>query len=575
MKKIGFAVSLAILLSAGFWAPAFAGGKVLVVQSYHKGYVWTDSLQGGIDEALSKSGAEVEVVYLDAKRHPAPAAVRKAAQAARARLDAFKPDVILAADDQAQEYFAGEVASSGLAKVVYCGVNGDAGKYGYPSKNAVGIVEKAYVAELGALLSSLRDNIRTVVVLSDKNPSSSLTIKSITSENNLPFKIAAVVQVPSLAEWKKAVVYWRGRADAVIVANYAALQDGKDMADMSSVMEWTAANAQMPVAALHDFAVRDGSLCSVSVSAREHGLAAGILASDLLSGKPMTLLSPVEEKPLSMVNLAAAEHFGVRNVAALASADSIYAVKADGALMLAVAKAKAEALLDRMTAAAETAAGRLSGGVRGPQVRAALRELCASVPFSIDCTAVDGSGVMVTIEPPAYAAHEGSKIAGQEHMVRMYASKAPVMSDTFRSVEGDNAVDLAYPFLNKDGKVEASASLLLKPEGLFKAVDEAFITDRDVKFWAAQVNGRIIYDRDAPQIGLMLFSDLVYTQVPSLQAFAKKMVAGEKGTGTYEFFPAMDDHDNTVGKLALWDTVGRFGTQWRLILSGLDGKPAR
>lgn len=556
-------------------ASAQAAGKVLVVYSYHKGYVWTDLIQKGISAALAPSGAEVETVYLDAKRHPAPEAVRKAAKAAWGKLDAFKPDLVLAADDQAQEYFARDAASSGKAKVVYCGINGEPGKYGYPSKNAVGIVEKVYARELGQLLSSLRENVRTVVVLSDKNSSSSLALQQISAEKNLPFKIAAVVQTGTLAEWKKAVMYWRGKTDAILVADYAALRDGDGLADMTATMEWTAANVQIPVAALHDFAVRDGALCGVSVSAYAHGFAAGRLAADVLAGKPMTLLVPGEEKPLSLVNLASAEKLGVRNVAALSAADSIYAVKADPALTLAVAKAKAEALLDKMSAAAQRAAGQLAGGVQGPQVRAALKELCASVPFSIDCAAVDASGVMVTVEPEAYAKHEGAKIKGQEHMVRMYATKAPVISDTFRSVEGDYAMDLDYPSLDAEGKVIASASLLVKPEGLFKMVDDAFITDRDVKFWAVQLNGRTIYDRDTPQIGLMLFSDLVYTQLPSVQTFARKMVKEEKGTGWYEFFPSMDDHDDTVGKQASWDTVGRFGTQWRLILSGFERKPSK
>jgi len=42
--------------------------NVLIINSYHKGFLWTDNIVLGIEEALSKDSYELHIEYMDTKR---------------------------------------------------------------------------------------------------------------------------------------------------------------------------------------------------------------------------------------------------------------------------------------------------------------------------------------------------------------------------------------------------------------------------------------------------------------------------------------------------------------------------
>ncbi len=114
------------------WAVPGAGAEaarpvVLVLHSYHPGFTWTDAEQRGILDGLRKAAADVElqVEYLDAKRHPAPEVRARFEDLVSAKLSGTRIAVVLATDNAALEValdarprlFPG-------APVVYCGING-------------------------------------------------------------------------------------------------------------------------------------------------------------------------------------------------------------------------------------------------------------------------------------------------------------------------------------------------------------------------------------------------------------------------------------------------------------------
>src|SRR5512146_328127 len=73
--------------------PGYSGKKILFVNSYHKGYEWSDGIESGIQTGLKGTGVEYKTVYLDTKQKPGDEFGRQAGQQARAEIEAFKPDV--------------------------------------------------------------------------------------------------------------------------------------------------------------------------------------------------------------------------------------------------------------------------------------------------------------------------------------------------------------------------------------------------------------------------------------------------------------------------------------------------
>jgi ABC-type uncharacterized transport system substrate-binding protein len=85
---------------------------------------------------------------MDSKRNDTETYGRDAGLRARDAVQEFKPDVVIASDDNAQKYLVVPYLKGGELPVVFCGVNWDASIYGYPTTNITGMIEEDLVSEM-------------------------------------------------------------------------------------------------------------------------------------------------------------------------------------------------------------------------------------------------------------------------------------------------------------------------------------------------------------------------------------------------------------------------------------------
>ena len=196
--------------------------------------------------------------------------------------------------------------------------------------------------------------------------------------------------------------------------------------------------------------------------------------------------------------------------------------------------------------------------------RKMLDSLCRSHSYAVDCSFVDKSGAMKLVEPGEYAAFEGSDISSQEQVVRLQKTKKPVLSNTFKAVEGFEAVDLEHPVLSPAGAFEGSVSILFKPDALFSFINAAVLEGMPVEAWAMQKDGRILFEEDKEEVGRMLFDDPLYKPYPQLLALGSLISREKTGAGSYSFMQR--GMAKEVKKDAHWETVGLHGTEWRVVV---------
>lgn len=136
--------------------------RCLVVFSYHQGYEWNDGVERGIDKILDDV-CDIKKIYLDSKRNPKIDWIRYKAREAYEFAIRYKPDVIIAADDNASKYLVMPYYQHSNTPVVFCGLNWTVEEYGYPYRNTTGMVEvspmKTMLAELRTMLPSVRKGI--------------------------------------------------------------------------------------------------------------------------------------------------------------------------------------------------------------------------------------------------------------------------------------------------------------------------------------------------------------------------------------------------------------------------------
>jgi len=201
------------------------GKKVLVVMSYHQGYSGEELLRQGIESVLTS--AELRYFYMDTKQNLKQG--KKKAKEAFALYNQFKPDAVIAANDNAQALFVVPYLKNRVkTPVIFCGVNNSAEKYAYPCQNVTGILEKKHYREGISFAQLLDPKLKTVGVIYKDNPSNRSNLAQINQEKeSYTAEITEAIEVKTLAEAKQTVHALGNRTDAILFLNLTGLADAQ------------------------------------------------------------------------------------------------------------------------------------------------------------------------------------------------------------------------------------------------------------------------------------------------------------------------------------------------------------
>jgi hypothetical protein len=223
-----------------------------------------------------------------------------------------------------------------------------------------------------------------------------------------------------------------------------------------------------------------------------------------------------------------------------------------------------QVVLDRMDADLAAAAENLTAaGITSTETRAILNAMCARHAYVVDCAIIDRKGTMLVVEPDAYREFEGADISQQEQIIRLRQTGQPMLSQTFRAVEGFDAVALQWPVFVPDGEFSGSVSMLIRPGSLLATLIAPEVQGFPIDVWVMQPDGLILYDPEVEEIGRNLFTDPLYQPFPELLALGAEIAADESVSGSYTFLGR--GMSAAVEKSASWVTVGLHGTDWRVV----------
>jgi len=290
--------------------------RILVVHSYHQDQQHVVEMTKGIEEALAGVECQFRYFHMDTKRNTSEEWKRAAGQEAKRIVAEFEPQVVIAMDDNAQQYFARDYAGApGPPWFVFSGVNGEPAQYGFPAANVTGVLERPNVVESIELLRKIRPDVKNLLVLADRSETTDPLIayfKTLT----LPVTVVAYEQPVTLEAWHAALERYHSRVDAI--ALYVVRTIARSATDPTKVPEQELVgmiNEQYHLATvgLYDSAAQSGVLCGVSVSMREQGHAAGQIARELLAGKkPADFTVKPTDHGRIQLNLRTAEHLGIQ-----------------------------------------------------------------------------------------------------------------------------------------------------------------------------------------------------------------------------------------------------------------------
>ena len=278
MKKIFAVAALAVLTASNAIAGSFDGKKILFIDSYHSGYAWSDGITRGVESTLKDSGAELKIHRMDTKRNGDEAFKVQAAAKAKALIESFKPDVVIAADDNASKYLIVPNYIGADLPFVFAGVNWDAAPYGFPAKNVTGMVEVNAVGELVSTLQQISGGGDRVGLLTADNDTERKDAANVNKFLGMTF--AAESYVKTFADWKAAFSDLQGKVDILFISNKAGIEGWDDAAAAAFVEQ----NSKIVSGTVYDF-MAPFALVSYAKVAEEQGAWAATSALEILGGK--------------------------------------------------------------------------------------------------------------------------------------------------------------------------------------------------------------------------------------------------------------------------------------------------
>src|SRR6056297_2462169 len=169
MKKRLILILTAILLSGLILSAAVP--TVFVVYSYDKDYAWNSALANAVQNTLESAECETKIYYMDTRLRNDEEWKVKSGQIALEQMKTYEPDVIIACDDNAQQYFVSLIAKENNTPVIFCGVNNAPSLYGYPNEKTTGVLERPFPLQSLNMCKEIDPEIKTVAFLGDDTSS--------------------------------------------------------------------------------------------------------------------------------------------------------------------------------------------------------------------------------------------------------------------------------------------------------------------------------------------------------------------------------------------------------------------
>ena len=279
--------------------------RVIFIDSYYYPvYEWAAGEVNGARSILESAGVEMKVISMDTKRNPDEGYIKAEALKAKAEIERYKPDLIIACDDNASKYLIEPFYKNHSIPVVFCGINWDASAYGYPYKNATGMVEISMMAELVKELRRYAKG-KAIGILAGNVISDRKSVKNY--EDKAKVKFNRRIFVSDIKQWKQAYIKLQNEVDILIIENSMSITGWKP----EDIYPFILNNTRIPTGSVQ-INMRPYVAVGFLQVPEEQGSYAAKTALRILAGEsPENIPLVSNHQVIASVNLDLAEKLGI------------------------------------------------------------------------------------------------------------------------------------------------------------------------------------------------------------------------------------------------------------------------
>jgi ABC-type uncharacterized transport system substrate-binding protein len=299
----------------GMFVPAIeaASCKVLVVMSYEEINPWCIEIKEGVDSALANT-CELTYFYMDTKINLEGG--KEKAKEAYSLLRELQPDGVITADDNAQWMFVLPYLKDKVdMPVMFCGVNAEAAKYGYPASNVSGTLERGHIRESIAFAKQLVPSIKTVGFLAKESPSGKALLRQVKTESGTyAAKVTTFELVRTVKELVAAGKKLKEQCDVIYMDSVEGIfdEEGRPL-ENKEIVHVLSKVFDKPIIGANQYHVEQGALCAVVKTGQEQGRTAANMLLKAIQGTAVNELPITRNyKGRRVINVTVMETLGIK-----------------------------------------------------------------------------------------------------------------------------------------------------------------------------------------------------------------------------------------------------------------------
>jgi len=228
----------------------------------------------------------------------------------------YRPDGVIVADDNAQSMFVIPYLKDKVrTPVMFCGVNSEPEKYGYPASNVSGILERAHISESIALARQMVPSIKTVGFMMKESPVAKIVLQQVSKEaDTYPAESVGLKMPKTLKQAVSMTNEFKKQCDLLFLASLQGIsdEDGRPLSEKEAVSILARIFAGPTIGGFR-YNVKSGVLCAVVHRMKEQGETAAKMLLKAMQGTPVFKI-PITRNynGKRLINVMAMKALGIR-----------------------------------------------------------------------------------------------------------------------------------------------------------------------------------------------------------------------------------------------------------------------
>jgi len=281
--------------------------QVLLLNSYHPGYLWGDGIEDEIRSKLNDSGKNIElsVEYLDTKRNPGLEHLDILAESLAIKYQNFQYDLVITSDNNATDFaIKNRNRLFPDIPIVFCGYNDFSPEDIADVENITGVNESVEILNTIELALSMHPSSRKLVfIVNDIRTTAAINYRLLKNKIIPKYKDNIGIEF-LLNKSTNQIVKAVSKLSADNLVFILSHPINKNIVDYEPVEEFTlklATSSRAPVYAPWEYFIKNGVLGGTVVYAKGQGSEAVALALKILSGIPANKLDVIMKPPVANI----------------------------------------------------------------------------------------------------------------------------------------------------------------------------------------------------------------------------------------------------------------------------------